>query len=50
MAKVSVILTAHNPGALLARSLASVLDQTLADLECIVVDDAPTLRSKRCSA
>ena len=40
MPQVSVVLTARDPGELLARSLASVLGQTLEDIECIVVDDA----------
>ena len=40
MATVSVVLTAHNPGWFLDRSLASVLDQTLDDIECVIVDDA----------
>ena len=40
MPQVSVVLTAHNPGEFLSRSLGSVLSQTFEDFECIVVDDA----------
>ena len=40
MVKVSVIITTHNRKDLLKRALASVLNQTYHDLECIVVDDA----------
>jgi len=37
---VSVILPTHNRAHLLVRSINSVLNQTFADLECIIVDDA----------
>jgi glycosyltransferase involved in cell wall biosynthesis len=37
--QVTVVLTAHNPGDFLSRSLGSVLAQTFEDFECIVVDD-----------
>lgn len=39
MPLVSVIIPARNPGSFLDRSVASVLRQTVQDLECIVVDD-----------
>ena len=39
---VSVIVPTYNRVRLLDRALRSVLDQTYADLECIVVDDAST--------
>lgn len=39
---ISVILPTYNRRALLMRALRSVLDQTHADLECIVVDDGST--------
>lgn len=37
---VSVIIPTHNRANLLARSIGSVLSQTFADLECLVIDDA----------
>lgn len=42
MPAVSVVIAAHNPGDLLERSLGSVLSQTFADFECLVIDDAST--------
>lgn len=39
MPRVSVVIPAYNPGGLLARALESVLAQTMADLECLVIDD-----------
>lgn len=40
MPTVSVILPTHNRANLLSRSIGSVLSQTFADLECLVIDDA----------
>lgn len=42
MPAVSVVIAAYNPGDLLRRSLGSVLDQTVRDVEVLVVDDAST--------
>lgn len=42
MPSVSVIIAAFNPGNLLQRSLASVLNQTHTDFEVLVIDDAST--------
>jgi glycosyltransferase involved in cell wall biosynthesis len=39
---VSVILPAHNAAAFLAQSVASVLSQSYADFELIIIDDAST--------
>jgi GT2 family glycosyltransferase len=39
---VSVVMPNHNGGAWLGEAVASVLDQTLADIELIVVDDGST--------
>jgi glycosyltransferase involved in cell wall biosynthesis len=43
--KVSVIMANHNGAAYLAHSIASVLKQSLKDIEIIVADDASTDRS-----
>lgn len=37
---VSVIIPTHNRARLLSRSISSVLSQTFANLECLVIDDA----------
>lgn len=42
MAKVSVIIPTFNRGAMTVRAVQSVIEQTYADWECIVVDDAST--------
>ncbi len=42
MPLVSVIIPAFNRAHLLARAVRSVLNQTMGDWECIVVDDAST--------
>jgi len=42
MLKISVVIPVYNTGALLDRTLASVTQQTLADLEIICVDDCST--------
>lgn len=42
MAAVSVILPAYNAGHLVEKAIASVLEQTLEDLELILVDDGST--------
>lgn len=39
---VSVVMAAHNAEAFIGQALASMLGQTLRDLEVIVVDDAST--------
>jgi glycosyltransferase involved in cell wall biosynthesis len=39
---VSVVIPTHNREELVTRAIASVLEQTCRDLECIVVDDAST--------
>jgi glycosyltransferase involved in cell wall biosynthesis len=39
---VSVVIPTYNRAALLPRAITSVLNQTLSDLECIVVDDGST--------
>jgi GT2 family glycosyltransferase len=39
---VSIIIPTHNRAGLVIRAVTSVLEQTSADLECIVVDDAST--------
>ena len=39
---VSVVLPTHNRASVLPRAMASVLDQSYADLELIIVDDAST--------
>ncbi len=39
---VSVVIPTHNRAPLVIRAIASVLGQTFADLECIVVDDGST--------
>ena len=44
--KVSVIITNYNYGAYLGQAVASVLAQTHADVECIVVDDGSTDNSQ----
>ena len=38
----SIVITTHNRGHLLSRAIRSVLDQTFADFELLVVDDAST--------
>ena len=43
MAKVSVIIPVYNRDQDLRRALQSVIGQSLADVECIVVDDASTI-------
>jgi glycosyltransferase involved in cell wall biosynthesis len=40
--KVSVVIPTYNQADYLAEAIQSVLDQTLSDLEVIVVDDAST--------
>lgn len=40
--KVSIIVTAHNLGQYLPDALESVRQQTMADFECVIVDDAST--------
>ena len=40
--KVSVLMTVYNAGAYLEASLASITDQSFADWELVVVDDAST--------
>lgn len=40
--RVSIIMPTHNRGYCIARAIRSVLDQTMADLELIVVDDGST--------
>ncbi|MEQ3364302.1 glycosyltransferase [Raoultibacter massiliensis] len=45
MPKISIIIPAHNNEGTLNRSLDSVLSQTFADFEAIVVDDASTDRT-----
>ena len=40
--KFSCVMTAYNEGALLAQSIASVLNQTHRDLELVIVDDGAT--------
>ena len=42
MPLVSVVIPTYNRSELLRRAVESVLGQTLADLECVVVDDAST--------
>jgi glycosyltransferase involved in cell wall biosynthesis len=42
MPEVSVILPAYNAAPYVERAVRSILDQTFADLECIVVDDGST--------
>lgn len=42
MPAVSVVIAAHDQGAFLRDALASVVGQTFADWECVVVDDAST--------
>lgn len=42
MPRVSVVIPVFNPGQALHRAIHSVLTQTYADLECIVVDDGST--------
>lgn len=42
MPKVSVVIPVYNTGSLLNRTLASVIQQTLADIEIICVDDCST--------
>lgn len=42
MPRVSVVVPVFNPGQALHRCIESVLTQTYADLECIVVDDGST--------
>ncbi len=42
MTKVTVLLAVHNGGHFLREAVESVLDQTFADLELLVVDDAST--------
>ena len=42
MPLVSVLLAVHNDARFLGPAVASVLRQTMADLELIVVDDAST--------
>ena len=39
---VSVLMSVHNDARFLGEAIESVLDQTLSDLELIVVDDAST--------
>ncbi len=39
---VSVVMTSHNRATLIGQSIASVLEQSLADLELIIVDDGST--------
>lgn len=43
--RVSVIVAAHNAEALLERAVTSVLTQTVADTEVIIIDDASTDRT-----
>ena len=43
---VSVIIPTFNRAELLSRSIRSVLNQSYTSLECIVVDDASTDKSK----
>jgi hypothetical protein len=40
--KVSVVMPVHNGGAYLAAAIESILEQTLADLEFVIVDDGST--------
>ena len=40
--RVSVVIPTHNRAGLVVRAIRSVLDQTMADLELIIVDDAST--------
>jgi glycosyltransferase involved in cell wall biosynthesis len=45
--KVSVILTTYRRQSLLARSIQSVIDQTMGDWELIIVDDEPSEETRR---
>jgi glycosyltransferase involved in cell wall biosynthesis len=47
MAKVSFIIAVYNRDRDLRRALQSVIDQSLTDFECIVIDDASTIDIRR---